>query len=38
MHGLTGGSWKRNRGHATATEKNGPAGNRAVTNGSVPYR
>jgi len=38
MHGLTGGSWKRSRHRATATEKNNPTGNRAVTNGSVPYR
>ena len=38
MHGLTGGSWKRSRHRATATEKNDPTGNRAVTNGSVPYR
>jgi hypothetical protein len=38
MHGLTGGSWKRSRHRATATEKNDPTGNRVVTNGSVPYR
>ena len=38
MHGLTGGSWKRSRHRATATEKNNPTGNRVVTNGSVPYR
>jgi hypothetical protein len=37
MHGLTGGSWKRSRHSATATEKNNPTGNRAVPNGSVTY-
>jgi hypothetical protein len=30
MHGLTGGSWKRNRDQAMATEKNGPVGNRRI--------
>ena len=38
MHGLTGGSWKRSRDRTTATEKNDPTGNRAVTSGSVTYR
>jgi len=38
MHGLTGGSWKRNHDQATATEKNNPTGNRRDHNGSVPYR
>jgi hypothetical protein len=37
MHGLTGGSWKRSRYRAMATEKNNPTGNRAVPNGSVTY-
>jgi len=36
MHGLTGGSWKRSRHRATATEKNDPTGNRAVTKASCP--
>jgi hypothetical protein len=33
-----GGSWKRNHDQATATEKNNPTGNRAVTKGSATYR
>ena len=37
MHGLTGGSWKRSKHSATATEKNNPTRNRAVPNGSVTY-
>ena len=36
MHGLTGGNWKRSRHRATATEKNGTAGNRAVTKAPCP--
>ena len=38
MHGLTGGSWKRNRDRARATEMKDTRGNPAVTSGSETYR
>jgi len=38
MHGLTGGSWKRNEDRARATEIKGSMGNPAVTSGSETYR
>jgi len=38
MHGLTGGSWKRNSGRARATEMKDTRGNPAVTSGSETYR
>jgi len=38
MHGLTGGSWKRNTDRARATEMNDTRGNPAVTSGSATYR
>ena len=38
MHGLMGGSWKRNRDRARATEMNDTRGNPAVTSGSETYR
>jgi len=38
MHGLTGGSWKRNTDRARATEMKDTRGNPAVTSGSETYR
>jgi hypothetical protein len=38
MHGLTGGSWKRNTDQARATEMKDTRGNPAVTSGSETYR
>jgi hypothetical protein len=38
MHGLTGGSWKRNRDRTRATEMNDARGNPADTSGSETYR
>ena len=35
MHGLTGGSWKRNSDQAKATEMKDTRGNPAVTSGSA---
>ena len=38
MHGLTGGSWKRNKDRTRATEMKDTRGNLAVTSGSETYR
>ena len=38
MHGLTGGSWKRNKDRTRATEMKDTRGNPAVTSGSETYR
>jgi hypothetical protein len=38
MHGLTGGSWKRNTDRTRATEMKDTRGNPAVTSGSETYR
>jgi hypothetical protein len=38
MHGLTGGSWKRNHDQATATEKNGPPGNNEHYHCGIGYQ
>jgi hypothetical protein len=38
MHGLTGGSWKRNTDQARVTEMKGTRGNPAVNSGSETYR
>jgi hypothetical protein len=38
MHGLTGGSWKRNEERARAMEMKDTRGNPAVTSGSETYR
>ena len=38
MHGLTGGSWKRNKDRARATEMKDTRGNPAVTSGFETYR
>jgi hypothetical protein len=38
MHGLTGGSWKRNKDRTRATEMKDTKGNPAVTSGSETYR
>ena len=38
MHGLTGGSWKRNKDRTRATEMKDARGNPAVTSGSKTYR
>ena len=38
MHGLTGGSWKRNNDRARATEMKDTRGNPVVTSGSETYR
>jgi hypothetical protein len=38
MHGLTGGSWKRNHDQTTATEKNDPGGKQPGPSGSLAYR
>lgn len=38
MHGLTGGSWKRAKDRARATEMKDTRGNPVVTSGSGTYR
>ena len=38
MHGLTGGSWKRNKERTRATEMKDTRGNPVVTSGSETYR